>query len=158
MIYRSMLLSILLLPIASYGKSTEARIKELKEAKFQKELAISNLTELLGNKHKTIANYKSYTANFLTLLLETNPQLKIDGTLDQLINNFKTEFDNTVEFNQLFQKSFLEIEGEISYEALQTWMLIIISERRVIDNLTIQCETCVKELININKELKNLKN
>ncbi|MDR3549790.1 MAG: hypothetical protein P4L31_00105 [Candidatus Babeliales bacterium] len=157
MVYKSILLSILLLPVASYAKSNETRIKELEEAQFQKELEFSNLVELLNKRHKTLDYYKSNTSNLLKLLRKSNEQLKIEVPLDQLIKNFKTEFDNAIDFKQLFEKSFIENDDEISYESFRAWMLIVVTEKQVIDKLTVKCEICVKELIKINTELKELK-
>ncbi|MDR3549987.1 MAG: hypothetical protein P4L31_01110 [Candidatus Babeliales bacterium] len=152
---KNIALIVLLLPIASYSNSTESRIKELREAQFQKELEISNLTEVLIKRHKSLARYKSNTSDFLELLRESNEQLKIDASLDQLIEDFKEEFDNAIDIKQLFSKSFLESDSEVSYESLRIWTLVVTVERRLIDKLTVKCETCVKELIKINKELKN---
>lgn len=156
--YKNIALIALLLPVASYSKSNEVRIKELKEAQFQKELEISNVSEMIDKKGEFFSNYKSSALDCLTTIQEKNESSKsedeMENLLDQFIKNIGVEFDGSKDIKQMF-KNGLDSKG--NNESLRVALLRVMLEQRLIQKLIIKYEECAQELIMINQELINLK-
>jgi len=74
--FRSILLSVILLPIASYGKNTENRIKELKELRYQAELKLSEFSEKVAEKDYLVTSIKTEYSNLLTKFIKNKSSLK----------------------------------------------------------------------------------
>lgn len=150
---KNIALIALLLPVAGYSNGTESRIKELKDAQFQKELAISDLLEMLCKKHDILDRLKSNACYYLTVLQGENESSKTESSIDQLIEDMETEFDNTKNINQMFKRGLLDQRNS---ELLRIELFTAALEKRFIKKLSIKYEIYVQELININKELTNL--
>lgn len=153
MIYKSILLSALLLPVAIYGKSTEMRIKELKEVQFQKELEASNLMKMVTDKMESLSKYKEMALNYLKLLSTDKELANIENSLDQLIKDFEAELKKAKSLKQVFKDGI--VHGS-SPDDSRVPLLIVVLENRLIERLIIKYEVCVEELIKLNVELDNL--
>lgn len=128
----------------------QTRIRELEEIQFQKEREISELNEMITEKMNVFDCYKSNALDYLKS--ENDVALKENSSLDQLIENFKTEFDNTKNITQMFKEGLKD-----SHEMVRIALLRVILEERFIEKLIVKFEACVQELIEINIELIDLK-
>lgn len=156
MIYKSILLSVLLLPISSYSKSTETRLKELKETQFQKELESSNIFKMSIDKAELLDKYKENALNNLKLSNPEKELFEIEALLNQLIDDFESELTKAKNLKQIFKNGIINSSSSHS-DALRIALLLVVLEKRIIDKLGIKYEACVEELIKLNVELENLK-
>lgn len=155
-----MLFSMLLLSmtVMSHDNNVEARIKELEEIQFNKELEISNLNELIVKKSKSFGFYKDRASYYLRLVRKESESSKPEESIEQIITNFDIEFENAQDIKQLIETSFVSLDPNNSYESFQIWTLFAVLELRLMLKLLSNYEARVQELIKINAELTHLRN
>ena len=153
--FKNIILIILILPMISYSKNLEVRIKELKKSHLQKELELSSLSEMITKKYESRAIYKANALSLLTVLHPEKKNSHAEESLNQLMKDFNTQFDNAKDVKDLFEGSVTSVE-ENSYEALRVTLLIMLIEERLIGDLISKYETDLDQLIKCNIELKNL--
>lgn len=164
--YRRIALTTLLLPFFGYGVTKEVRIKELKEAQFQK---VSELKSLM-QKIRTLA-YEYYVSNelrtFLDVVVENQskkPENKNVSTQqlekreedkgDALQELLRKALFGTSGVEQEIEKTLLQadatftpFEGVYIEAAVEELLLSLLKER---------AKKHLKEVLAINKELKSL--
>ncbi|MDR3551003.1 MAG: hypothetical protein P4L31_06325 [Candidatus Babeliales bacterium] len=111
MIYKGMLLSILLLPVASYGKSTELCIKDLKEAQFQKRLEINNIEKMIGECEHFLVNVSNDYHRMLEVVvaIKRNRIIQDGGnslTAEEVKNLRNSLNDSVVDFEKRLAATF----------------------------------------------------
>ncbi|MDR3550015.1 MAG: hypothetical protein P4L31_01265 [Candidatus Babeliales bacterium] len=149
--YKNIALIALLLPIASYGNSTQARIKELKEAQFQKELEASNLFKMIMDKAESSSKYEEKAVDSMKLLTPEKDVSEIETSLKQLMKEFESELLRAKNLKQIFKDGILNCS-----DYSRVVLLIMVLEKRIGEKLITKYETCIEELIKINLELENL--
>lgn len=177
MTYKSILLSALLLPIASYGRNTEVRIKELKEAQFQKGLELSNLGKMIAERDELIRTGRKDLENifpefkkYRALALEKNNKkltekeiAKVGENIQISLGKFVEQFDTAIK-EKASMKQFLTQElfdqenptSTMAFESLRFIVIRTIFERMLLEILVGKHATCAEELIKINQELSDL--
>lgn len=179
--YKSIALIAILLPVTvmSYCKSAEARIKELKDAQFKKELELSDLGEIITKKDQILNSFDD-DSQYLLRLLINRKKAKIEEKNDgkklskEEEKQLAEELRNSVnEFLHVFGAAYKEhrnvadmitngmfheddIKGLKELESLKFFLIKSAFERSLIMKFIDKYKICLQELIKINQELANL--
>ena len=179
--YKHMILSALLLPFAinSYGKSVEARIKELQEAQFRKELELSEIGKIISEKDVFLNSFDEDSQYLLRLLINRkkteliakNGGIKLskeeEKKLGEELRNSVNEFlyavcaaykaqKNVADIikNGIFQEDSSNDLKEL--ESLKFFLIRSAFERELVIKFVDKYSVCIQELIKINQELAKL--
>ena len=154
--YKSLSLAALLLPFSGYGiNKNEARIKELKEAEYNKALELQSLSVKIREIASQYYDHEEYNYFLDVAMRKTgkqedelyNENLKLQDYLTNcLLQNKDVGFDLSKE---LFYKdaAFDAYKGLFVESAIEKCLLAIMTER---------LKKCWNELVQIKKELNNL--
>jgi len=156
MIYKNIILSLLFAPLVMAGNNANnTKINELKEAQFQKEYEISNLSEMIAKKSSSFYDYKSNALDHLKCEYDVSSKEKVslDLLFNQLIEDLEIEFDHTNNIKLLLKEG---LSSNNSQEMMKIALLRVMLEERFINKLIVKIEACIQELIEINAELNNL--
>jgi len=177
--FRNIALITLLLPMASYGKSIEARIKELKEAQFKKELEVDGLGKMIEEKEELLRNFDQSSQLLLELLVDKKlEELKTKNNYKQLSNEEVKEFTESIRNSvNTFMNDFgfaykdkkniknLLIEGLFNqdnlenikeFESLKFFLIRCAFARGFLVKIIEKYEIAIHELISIDQELSHL--
>lgn len=176
--YKSLTLATLLLPIFGYGIDKEARIKELKRARYKKMTEISALRKTILDAHQGIQSSKHAYSD--ALLDSTNEEKAKLGSADQesirqqlsesnyhIVDDFFEAFLGKKEFNHsLFHEMYgIEKTGPITLDTLESidffhydkFISFSTGLEEIFEMFTIiKYGQCVKELLAINNEIIKL--
>jgi hypothetical protein len=177
-----MILSALLAPfsINSYGKNIETRIKELKEARLQKQLEISSLGETIAKKNEILSAFTEESQYLLralikrkkaileaknggiTLSSEEEKQLaaELRNSTNEFLCTVYAAYENANNIEGMLVNGFFDEdnpEGNKLFESLKFFLIKSTFERDLVIELVKKYEVCIQELIKINQELDSLK-
>jgi hypothetical protein len=164
------LIGAYLVSAVSYSCGNHKQIKELEEAQFNKELEVSNFSNLIAEKVDRFADYKMIAKNYWKSLQEKKAtQPKSSGSLtkngdfrpvdesmfDDLMKNIKEAFSKGINVDFLIKKDLVCLDA---FKDLRLVLLRVVIEERCIEKLIIRYESLIQELNNIDKELTELRN
>jgi len=174
MMHKIILLSALLLPVASYGKSTQARIKELKEVRFQKELELSEIGEKIADKDYLVTSIKKDYSNLLLELMKSKKQecfekkgskepsneeaetirKSVTDPIELFLNNLLSAIKEQKKINKVLVKELFDESG--TFITIRFLLMRIMIETNLLESLVGKCEECGQMLIDIDQELATL--
>lgn len=176
--FKNIALIALLLPVASYGKSTEARIAELKEARFQKRLEINKIEEMIDeckNFFRNVGN--EYNKTLERAVTVKNGQIILDGgdpLSEEEIKHLRDTLDGSVDdFEECLVEAFekqespkLNIIAELfdeknpyEYEMFNSLKFIqskLFTQKALMKNLLEKYEHCLIEILQLDIEINKL--
>lgn len=145
--FKNIALVVLLLPVASYSKSTETRIKELETFEYQAELKLSDLGEKIAKKNEFINE------------LNSQYHAKIKDEKKETIDSFKDKFLSAItkekNINNILITELIDEWGHC--DSVKFVLLRMIIEKGILKSLIKQYEECIQSLINNGIELERLK-
>jgi uncharacterized coiled-coil protein SlyX len=160
--------------------SNDSRIKELEQALFEKELAISNLGKMIAERDELLSSFDTDCQYLLELLtakeIEKLEEKKGHGQLSQkekeqiatdvrnLVNNFIFDFakgyKNKNDLQGMLIKGLVTQEQSTDIPELQSFKFYLLRsafERGIVVKLVKQYAQCIQELIDMEKQLDDLK-
>lgn len=177
-----MLLSFILLPvtITSYGNDVEARIKELEQKYFEKELEISDLGKMIAERDEILRCARQN----IGILWDTIKRQKADAiarkhgkdlseeefeqvgiimqaSLNEFVKQFVVALGANQEIKGMLTKGLYDqenIDSATSFESARFILTRAILEHMLLEKLVAKYEACVEELIKFSRELTALKN
>jgi hypothetical protein len=163
MSYKGMLLSALLVPVVatSYCKdSVDSRIQQLKEARFQKELELSELGAKIAEKQNLLEEmYEDANAHISVILsnlkLEEQASDQYISEINASSERFEELFSNKESIKGLLLKELIIEEEPFpgDFEVFKFWKLRGKFEHNLLETYIEKYEVCLQELIEINREL-----
>lgn len=177
MIYKNIVVLSLLLPALSYGKNmdTEKRIQELKKAKFEKQLEVSNLGKLILEKEELIESFIMKAGDFKRILISQKQEAATQNNGDNPLKNDAIEQirADAHEPLHLFLKNITKaisqeknIKGHLAnqifneetgrFDMCRLAVIGVWFETELMNDYIAQYESAIQELIDIEKELDHL--
>lgn len=182
MTYKGMFLSALtvLIPITSYTNENSARIKELEEALFEKQLELSEIGEMIAKRDELLRSFEEGYQDLFTSLVEkkvTQIETNNDGKelskdekrpiAQELLNSinrytyavYEAYLGKETIKNMLTDGLFNQddLDGCPEFESLKFFLIRCTFERGLVVKLVQKYEACIQELSTINQELDTLK-
>jgi hypothetical protein len=170
---------LLLVPMLSYGNNmdTEKRIQELKKAKFEKQLEISNLGKSIAEKTELIVSFKDDTEYLLNLLLkqktlalkkletrtsitdeqQTQILMKLEKEANEFVSKFYQAYEDKKNIKGLLTDACVERESQKPQESLAPLKFYLVRwafEHDLFESMIQKYESLIQELIDIEKELE----
>jgi hypothetical protein len=168
-----MILSALLLPFTmnSYGKSIEAKVKELQEVQLKKEIEISEISDLIAKRYASFEHYNENALYFWrsvqekkTEWLQRNDVLSKNGQqadqaeMEELFDHFFKTIDADFNAAKDIEKLIEEVSfDQESFDTIRISVLRVVLEKRLINKLVLKYNALIQELIKIDQELITLK-
>ena len=163
--YKNIFLVILLIPFSLLGNDTDAQIKELKEARFKKEIELSELGKTIAEKQAYIESMYQEGVNFVHAKaneknLNEQEMKEFAQKTDEELNSFVGTFNGAKDVKGFLVKElFKKMESEQikeSFEAAKFYLLLINNEYRILKTLIQKYEILEQERREINQKLTDL--
>jgi len=152
---KSLVLAALLLPFFGHGITKEARIKELKEAEYNKVLELQTLATQIRKVASQFYNHEEYDY-FLEIAERKREQP------EDLLRKSNMELHEKI-LNCLSQGKELHVNlpkelfyTDVAFDAYKSLFIESAIEKHLLMLLTEKLKKCFDEFVAIKKELKNL--
>ena len=157
--FKSLILSIFLIPFALFGNCTKTQLIELK---FKKEMELSDLGKAIAEKYRYCQSIRQDAINILNKEaykkgLGEQEITEFGKMVDQELDSFVAQLNNVKNVNgfltkELFKKSE-DNQLDEDFEAVKFFLIIIINEYRIIKTLIQKYEVLEQERREINQKL-----
>jgi len=163
MFFKNIFLCALLVPFAVAGQVTDinTRIQELKRARVEKELELSELNEIISKKEQVIDQITTSGVavymKVLKLLSDQQKKQAFEAEVVALERALDEIFISKSNINAFLAKEWINAD-ENKEEILRIKCAVIRCkvENSFLENLSKRYETCLCELFEIDQELNNL--
>ena len=165
MTYKGMLLSALLVPVAvtCYGQdSVDSRIQQLKDARYQKELELSELGAKIAEKYEFLEEMLDDARHFFQRYVKeagldtdkaTECGLEEAKERKELLSRLRKAIKEGSVKGFLDNELFDDRDIDENIEFVRLYYVRYFFERKLIVELVEHCDDCMQELIEIDCEL-----
>lgn len=174
--YKKTFLSLLLVPLAVIGDTTN--MKQLEKKLLQKELELSNLGTLIAEKDKMLASFELEIQYIFTAVIDKKVQQleeksskplsreereklakELQNTALEFVRVFCADYQNQKAVSGILSKGLIQVDSNgdfLEFESLKFYLIRCAFERPLLRHLIAEYEHCLQELRAIQNEITAL--